>query len=36
MHLDFEIYVEKTNLEKSAGEADRYKIFKKILTYKSK
>lgn len=36
VHLDFEMYVDKTNLEKRAGEAGRYKDFKKLLTYKNK
>lgn len=33
VHLDFEMYVDKTNLEKTIGGEGRYNDFKKILTY---
>ena len=33
VHLDFEMYVDKTNLEKTIGREGRYNDFKKILTY---
>ena len=35
VHLDVEMYVNKSNLEKSIVEEGRYKAFKEILTYKS-
>ena len=34
VHLDFEMYADKTNLEKKIGEGKQYKIFRKTLTYK--
>lgn len=34
VHLDFEMYVDKTNREKGVYEDWRYNNFKKILTYK--
>ena len=34
VHLDFEMYADKTNLEKKIGEGEQYKNFRKTLTYK--
>lgn len=34
VHLDFEMYAEKTNLKKSVGGEGRYKEFSKMSTYK--
>lgn len=34
VHLDFEMYADKTNREKAAGEDGRYKNYKRIVTYK--
>ena len=34
VHLDFEMYAEKTSLKKSVGGEGRYKEFSKISTYK--
>ena len=34
VHLDFEMYADKTNQEKTRGEDGRYKKYRKTLTYK--
>lgn len=34
VHLDFEMYADKTNREKEVSEDGRYKNYRKILTYK--
>jgi len=34
VHLDFEMYADKTNQEKTHGEDGRYKKYRKTLTYK--
>ena len=34
VHFDFEMYADKTNLEKKIGEGEQYKNFRKTLTYK--
>jgi len=36
VHLDFEMYADKTNLEKKIGEDGRYMDYRKTLTYKGK
>ena len=35
VHLDFEMYVDKTNLDKAIGGDGRYKNYRKTLTYES-